>query len=336
MSIVGGFDIHRQQITFDYVDTITGEVKRGQIGHADRHRFAAWLRRFEGREDVEFAVEGCTGWRYVVEELVRAGITPHLAEPADTAAARGRKRHAKTDRTDSHLIRDLLLQRRLPECYIPPSDILELRALLECYQDLRRDHTAWIQRIHAVLFHQGAPAWASHGLSSDQAGKQLRRIAAEHLSPAGQTQIEVALLMLEATEAEMGILHGRLVTHAKRLRGARYLSEKLYGVGPLTALALTCWLGGAGRFSSSRKAVRFTGPPVWISPCTPRRVNVVRVDCPGKDHRCCGGSCTRQGNITAGRQRQTISTTPGSRPVSTGNARRWPRRASLSGRGCIC
>jgi len=48
------------------------------------------------------------------------------------------------------------------------------------------------------------------------------------------------LLMLEATEAEMGILHRRLVTQAKHLRGARYLSEKLYGVGPLTALALTC------------------------------------------------------------------------------------------------
>ena len=132
MSIVGGLDIHRQQITFDYVDTITGEVKRGQIGNADRRRFATWLRRFEGCEDVEFAVEGCTGWRYVVEELVRAGITPHLAEPADTSAARGRKRHAKTDRTDSHLVRDLLLQGRLPSCYIPPSEILEIRALLEC------------------------------------------------------------------------------------------------------------------------------------------------------------------------------------------------------------
>jgi transposase len=112
MTIVGGLDIHRQQITYDYVDTITGEVERGQIGNADRRRFAAWLRRFDGRDDVEFAVEGCTGWRYVVEELVRAGITPHLAEPADTAAARGRKRHAKTDRTDSRLIRDLLLQGR--------------------------------------------------------------------------------------------------------------------------------------------------------------------------------------------------------------------------------
>ena len=264
MSIVGGFDLHRQQITFDYVDTITGEVKRGQIGNADRRRLAAWLRRFDGRQDVEFAVEGCTGWRYVVEELVRVGITPHLAEPADTSAARGRKRHAKTDRTDSHLMRDLLLQGRLPSCYIPPSDILEIRALLECYQDLRRDHTGWTQRIHAVLFHQGAPAWAAKGMSSDQAHERLRRIAAEHLSPAGQTQVDVALLMLDATEAEMDILRGRLVTSAKHLRGARYLSENLYGVGPLTALALTCWLGGASRFSSSRKAVRFAGLDITV------------------------------------------------------------------------
>jgi hypothetical protein len=29
MPIVGGLDIHRKQITFDYVDTVTGEVQRG-------------------------------------------------------------------------------------------------------------------------------------------------------------------------------------------------------------------------------------------------------------------------------------------------------------------
>jgi hypothetical protein len=49
---------------------------------------------------------------------------------------------------------------RLPECWIPPGHILECRALLELYHDLRREHTAWVQRIHAVFFHQGAPAWA--------------------------------------------------------------------------------------------------------------------------------------------------------------------------------
>jgi len=46
--------------------------------------------------------------------------------------------------------------------------------------------------------------------------------------------------------------------------GARVLAARLYGAGPVTALALTCWLGGAGRFSSSRKAVRFTGLDITV------------------------------------------------------------------------
>ncbi len=70
-------------------------------------------------------MEGCTGWRYVVEELQRAGIEAHLAQPADTAAARGHEKHAKTD---ARLQRGLLAQGRLPECWIPPSHVLECRA----------------------------------------------------------------------------------------------------------------------------------------------------------------------------------------------------------------
>ena len=121
MPIVGGLDIHRKQLTFDYLDTATGEVKRGQIAPADRAHLRAWLARFAGRDDVAFALEGCTGWRYVAEELAGAGVAAHVAEPADTAFARGRKRHAKTDRTDSRHLRELLAEGRLPECWIPPS-----------------------------------------------------------------------------------------------------------------------------------------------------------------------------------------------------------------------
>ena len=29
MPIVGGLDIHRKQLTFDYLDTVTGQVVRG-------------------------------------------------------------------------------------------------------------------------------------------------------------------------------------------------------------------------------------------------------------------------------------------------------------------
>ena len=43
--------------------------------------------------------------------------------------------------TDSRQFRELLAEGRLPECWIPPSRILECRALLETYHDLRAEHT---------------------------------------------------------------------------------------------------------------------------------------------------------------------------------------------------
>jgi len=264
MSIVGGLDIHRKQLTFDYLDTATGEVKRGQIAPADRAHLRAWLARFASRDDVAFAVEGCTGWRYVAEELAAAGVAAHLGEPADTAAARGRKRHAKTDKTDSRHLRTLLAEGRLPECWVPPAQILECRALLETYHDLRREHTAWVQRIHAVFFHQGAPALGEGALHTEQGLAALQVAAAADLSPAGQLQVATALGVLAAVEARMEVLRAQLRDAARHLTGAKVLAARLYGVGPVTALALTCWLAGEGRFSSSRKAVRFAGLDVTV------------------------------------------------------------------------
>src|SRR5260370_444508 len=192
MPIVGGLDIHRKQITFDYLDTVTGQVCRGQVSPADREHLRAWLARFAGLEDAAFAVEGCTGWRYVTEELAAAGVAAHLAEPADTAFARGRKRHAKTGKTDCRHLRMLLAEGRLPECWIPPGRILECRALLETYHDLRRERTAWAQRIHAVLFHQGAPALGEGMLRSEQGLAALRAAPAAHLSPGGPARLAPA------------------------------------------------------------------------------------------------------------------------------------------------
>jgi transposase len=264
MPIVGGLDIHRKQITFDYLDTVTGEAGRGQIAPADREHVRAWLARFADRGEVAFAVEGCAGWRYVAAELAAAGIGAHLGEPAGTAALRGRKRHAKTDKTDARHLRSLLAEGRLPECWIPPEQILEYRALLETYHDLRRAHTAWVQRIHAVFFHQGAPPLSEGALRTEQGLAALRAAAAAHLSAAGQQQVATALDMLAATEAQLGPLRHQLRDAARHLTGAKVLAGRLYGVGPVTGLALTCWLAGEGRFSSSRKAVRFTGLDITV------------------------------------------------------------------------
>src|SRR5260370_3216332 len=101
MPIVGGLDIHRKQLTFDYLDTVTGEVQRGQVSPADRAHLRACLRRFAGRGDVAFALEGRTGWPYVAEGRAAAAVAAHVPEPARTPFARARQRHAHTDKTDA-------------------------------------------------------------------------------------------------------------------------------------------------------------------------------------------------------------------------------------------
>src|SRR5262249_19735940 len=217
-----------------------------------------------GGADVGSGWEGGAGWRYATEDLAAAGTAAHLAEPADTAAARGRKRHAKTDKTDARHLRTLLAEGRLPECWIPPAQILEYRALLETYHDLRAAHTAWVQRIHAVFFHQGAAALGEGAVRHQQGLPALRAAAAAHLSAAGQLQVATALDMLAATEAQLGPLRRQLRRAAAHLMGAKVLAARLYGVGPVTALALTCWLARADPFSSSRKAVRVTGLDITV------------------------------------------------------------------------
>jgi transposase len=242
---------------------------------------------------------------------------------------RGRKRHAKTDKTDARHLRTLLAEGRLPECWIPPAQILEYRALLETYHDLRREHTAWVQRIHAVFFHQGAPALGEGTLRTEQGLAVLRAAAAAHLSPAGQLQVATALDMLAATEARLGPLRHQLADAARHLTGAKVLAARLYGVGPLTALALTCWLAGKDRFSSSRKAVRFTGLDITVHSSDRK---APPGGCPGKDRRCCAGRSMKPAKPTPAPRLPTTPATPRSKTAKTVSAPPCPRPAKSSGK----
>lgn len=259
MSIVGGFDIHRRQITFDYLDTDSGEISRGKIIPADRRHVREWLARFQGRHDVAFALEGCTGWRFVVEELDRAGIDAHLAEPADTAKERGRKKRAKTDRADARLQRELLAAARLPESWIPPEHVLETRARVRLYRALDDERKGWMQRIHATLFHQGAPAVACYLLAPE--GRS--RLAAADLSPAGRQTVGVALEQIAGLDAQLVSLRAELVGFGRHQAGCRAIQAH-YGIGSLLSVAIWEELGDCRRFSSSSDVVRHSGLDVTV------------------------------------------------------------------------
>lgn len=266
MSMVGGLDIHRGQITFDVVSLETGELWRGRLTQPTRDRFRHWLGselapRAAG-DRVALAVEGCTGWRYVVEEITAAGFEAHLAEPADTQAARGRKRRAKTDRTDAALLRTLLADGDLPESWIPPACVLEWRERVRLYKSLVDQRTQWIQRVHAELFQHGLPV--PDGEITAKTTKAWLCDPDLAVSHAARQRIRTSYSMIEATNAQALPLRAEITRFGTRQPACRALVAAHFGIGGLTAAAIWSELGDCRRFSRSLQVVRHAGIDVTV------------------------------------------------------------------------
>jgi transposase len=257
MAIVVGFDVHRAQITFDALDLTSGEIHRGRIP-ATREAVREWVERFGG-EQVDVALEAGTGWLFVCDELTGAGATAHLAEPAETRALRGPKRRAKTDREDARWLRTLLAEGRLPESWIPPAHIQELRTRTRLRKTLIDERTAWLQRIQATLFHHGISGVPERLKSAG--GRQF--LAQLDLPDAARERIEVSLEMIAAIDRQLAPIERQLRRLARRQAGCRALMAH-YGVGELTAPVILCELGDVTRLSASRKAVRSAGLDVGV------------------------------------------------------------------------
>src|SRR3954452_23290143 len=204
VTIVMGLDQHRAQITAEWLDTSTGEVSRARIAPAHRSGVRRFVERFRGLE-LEVALEATTGWRFVVEELRRVGARVHLAEPAETAARRETKKRAKNDRADARHLRELLMVGRLPESWIPPAHILDLRARVRLRHTLSEQRGEWQQRIQAVLYHHGCPPRRSLMI-----GDGREWLASQPLSASAREQVTLALAMIDAIETQIAPLDREL------------------------------------------------------------------------------------------------------------------------------
>lgn len=262
MSIVCGFDVHRDQITFDLVDRSTGELRAGRVTPATREGLRAWLDSVDaGRLCV--ALEATTGWRFVIEELERAGAEAQLAEPAETRALRGPKRRAKTDLADARHLRELLERDGIPRSWVPPEHLRELRVLVRLRHSLAEERRVWLQRVQAQLFQQGVPPITGPLLGPEGA-------ATTTLSPAGHELVLVAERVCAQLEREIAALDRQLAVWARRHPACRAL-QRLYGVGPTIAVALYAEIGDARRLGSSRKLVRLSGLDVTVSESADKR-----------------------------------------------------------------
>jgi transposase len=276
-AIIAGFDVHLRQITFDCLDSQTGEVMRGRIASTPA-AVEEWVARFPARE-VHVAMEACTGWLFVAEAVKRAGGVPHLAETVETRALRGRKRRAKTDRQDALWLRELLAEGRLPESWIAPEHVRQWRSRLHLRKALIDERTQWLLRIRSVLYHHGISGGAPARIARGDGRRFLDRL---RLPADARERVTVALFMISTLEQQIHQLERDLRNLARRQTGCQALMTQ-FGVGELIALTLLTELGDVTRMSSSRKAVRFAGLDIGVH----RSDQTARV-----------GKLTRQGSST--------------------------------------
>lgn len=262
MAIVGGLDLHRAQITFDYLDVDSGEVQTGQFGPACRDELRRFLERFKGQSDITFALEGCTGWLFVVEELAAAGHAGLVADPAEAAARASRKHRAKTDRADARRLRELAVADAVPQSWVPPAHVVEVRTQARLYLDLLGNRNAWCQRIQATLFHHGCPPVGRDLLAAEH------RLRAERLAlrlpAAARSAVEAGFAVIDTVQARLDAVGDELRRVGRRQPGCRALHQGQFGIGLLTAPIIWAELGDCRRFSSSDQAVRHTGLDVTV------------------------------------------------------------------------
>jgi transposase len=138
----------------------------------------------------------------------------HLAEPAETAGLRGPKKRAKGDRADARHLRELLMIKRLPESWIPPDHILDLRARVRLRHTLSEQRSEWQQRIQAVLYHHGCPQRRSLMTQEGRAWLQ-----AQPLPSTAREQVTVAIAMIDALEVQITPVDKELRAYARRAAG---------------------------------------------------------------------------------------------------------------------
>jgi len=197
------------------------------------------------------AFEAAFGWGWLVELLEDYGFEPHLVHPLQCKAIASAR--LKNDKVDAAILAQLLRADLLPEAWIAPPQVRQLRALLRHRIQLVRLRTLLRNRIHAVLAGHGhdRPAGYWSGPGRDWlASLDLPAVSAEVIAD--------ALALIDALESVTGRLDAEIRGHARSDPRVTVLTA-LPGVGPFTALVLLAEIGDITRFGSARKLAAWAG-----------------------------------------------------------------------------
>ena len=235
-----GVDLHLHRSVIAGLDEVGKQLGWVRIDN-DPTELVREVRNAGGR-GAPVAIEATYGWYWAVDALAAAEFEVHLAHPLGMKALRKRKR-VKTDPADSYELANLLRLGSLPEAYISPHDLRELRELVRHRRQLVKLSTAVKAGIRALLAKHNIRLSATQ-LESDSATGLLDALAlpgsyATRL--ASQRRLMLVLAdEVAATEVE---LHARLRNHP----GYRNLLT-VKGIGPVLAATFVAEIGDVTRF----------------------------------------------------------------------------------------
>jgi transposase len=149
---VVGMDLHRRRSVLVRMTPDGRKLETARITNSP-----AELRRQITRagKRPRVVLEATYGWYWAADTLAAAGAEVHLACPLGVKGFSYRR--VKNDEKDAADLAGLLRMGRLPEAWIAPAEIRELRELTRYRIKLVRLRTSCKDQVHAVLAKLGIP-----------------------------------------------------------------------------------------------------------------------------------------------------------------------------------
>ena len=246
-----GLDIHKKVIAY-CIKTDDGRIVGEGSIEASRKALDEWLTELPGPWIGAMEATIFTGWIY--DHLAPYAEELKVAHPEMLKAITVAKK--KNDRADAEKIADLLRVNLLPECYMLPTDIRELRRVLRYRSHIVRTAVKMQNKMSGLLMEVGA------GYSKKRLrGKRYFNSLLETVDEIPQSVIE----LLKLSRAGFEMFHAVQKRLVKALRSNSLIQDRverlmtIRGIGEVTALTWVLEIGEPSRFTSTRKAISYCG-----------------------------------------------------------------------------
>jgi len=249
MSVYVGIDVHRKRSQVAVIDQAGQVLANRNVPNG----VEPILKVIGGLPPgTAAAFEACYGTSWLVELLEDYGFDPHLVHPSRCKAIASAR--LKNDKVDAAILAQLLRADLLPEAWIAPPPVRQLRALLRHRVALVRLRTRLRNRIHAIVADYGhdRPAggyWTGPGRAW---------LAALPLPAVSRELIGDDLGLIDALQERIDRLDGEICQRARSDPRVKILTQ-LPGVGPFTALMILAEVGDIRRFASARQLASWAG-----------------------------------------------------------------------------